>query len=291
MNAKACWAIACAATVVACAGQDGQDPTGTSERTSTTTSALDEEVQPIYVVVQSEGDVCQPGTAACGVARIRAVNERGRPRLVRLDESGLGRAAIEQMADAQDGALVLRGVLAGDDHDGARPPTFSVLEAWRGMPGVEASPDSAYVRVEMNDGHLFAQFLDEDRRHPIGSVSFAAGVEPLGNGDWLTSRVLAHYALVAGTFDRGTLEASQVFVHLPDVVGPCPMLIIRCEQGTVATYDRDANHCLRPTGCVSRGMCPMYIPACDEGYTLASWASKPDGCAAFACDPSFIDVH
>ncbi|HEX8789523.1 MAG TPA: hypothetical protein VF765_01130 [Polyangiaceae bacterium] len=295
MKAKACWAIACAATVAACAGQDGRDPPSESEPTSTT-SALDEalakpgKVQPIYVLVNSAEDVCTP-TAACGLARIRPVNERRRPELVRLDESGLSRQAIEQMAGAQDGTLVLRGVLARDDGERARLPTFTVLEAWRGMPGVEPSRQSAYVRVEMSAGHLFAQFLDEERRQPIREVSLASGVAPVGNGDWLASRVLGHYGLVAGTFDRETLEATQVFVHLPDVPGPCPMLIVRCEEGTVATYERDANHCLEPTGCVSRGICPMYIPACASGYTLASWASKPGGCAAFACDPAFVDMH
>jgi hypothetical protein len=296
MNPKTCWAIACAAAVAACAGQDGQDPAGTSELASSTTTALDENprqpggVQPIYVVVQSDFDACG-SLPACGIASIRELNRRARPQLALLDESGLTRSAIDQMAGAQDGTLVLRGVLHRDDRDEARVGTFVVFDAWRGMPGVEPSPSSAYVRVEMNDGHSFAQFLDEERRHPIGSVSVAAAAPPLVSQAWLESRVLGHHALVAGTFDGETLDATQVFVHLPDVVGPCPLLIIRCEEGTVATYERDANRCLEPTGCVPRGVCPMYVPMCGSGCTLTSWSSQPSGCPAFACDPSFVDRY
>lgn len=296
MNAKTCWAIACAGAVVACAGQDGQDPAGASELASSSTTALDESPrqprteQPIYVVVQSEFDACG-SLPACGIASIRELNRRARPELALLDESGLTRSAVDQMGGAQDGTLVLRGVLHRDDRDEVRVGTFEVLDAWRGLPGVEPSPSSAYVRVEMNGGHLFAQFLNEERRHPIGSVSVAAAA-PVGVSQaWLESRAMGHYALVAGTFGGETLDATQVFVHLPDLVGPCPMFIIRCEEGTVATYERDANRCLLPTGCAKRGACPMYLPACGPGYTLTSWSTQPSGCPAFACDPSFVDRY
>jgi hypothetical protein len=86
-----------------------------------------------------------------------------------------------------------------------------------------------------------------------------------------------------GTFDGETLDATQVFVHLPDVVGPCPTMIIRCEEGAVATYERDANRCMVPTGCVKRGFCPMYMPTCGSGCALKSWSShRPE--AGSRCD-------
>lgn len=296
MNTKIHGAIVAAALLAACAGQDGQDPTGGTESTSAAASSLDEsvsrpgEAHRVYVIVQSEFDQCRP-IASCGLAWVREVNRDGRPWLVMLDETSLGRTAVEQLAGAPDGSLVLRGVLGGDDRDRARIRPFAVLDAWRGMPDVEAPPESAFVRVEMPDGQLVARFLDSERWHPIASVSMSHAGLPFVSRDWLESRVLSHYALVAGTFDGKTLEANQVFVHLPDTVGPCPGLGIRCEPGTVATYERDANRCVIPTGCVPMGPCPMLIPACSAGYTRASWASQPNGCQAFACDPSFIDLR
>ncbi len=296
MRTKIHGAIAGAALLAACAGQDGQDPTGGPGSTSATASSLDEsisrpgEAHAVYVTVQAEFDQCRP-IASCGLAWVRAIGSDERPWLVMLDETGLARAAVEQMNGAQDGALVLRGVLGGDDRDRVRIRSFAVLDAWRGMPGVDALPESAYVRVEMHDGRLVARFLDSERWHPIRSVSVADAALPFVSRDWLESRVLSRYALVAGTFDGQTLAANQVFVHLPDTWGPCPGLGIRCEPGTVATYERDVNRCVLPTGCVPRGPCPLLIPACAAGYTRASWSSQPNGCQAFACDPSFIDLH
>jgi hypothetical protein len=297
MRSKAYWAIASAAMLAACAGQDGQDPTtGAPESTSTTSSSLDEsaatpgKTESVFVTVEAEFDRCEP-LASCGLAWVREVGTPARRWLVLLDESGLGSGAVEQMNGAQGGGLVLRGVIGGQDGDDARIRTFAVLDAWRGMPDVEARPESAYVRVEMRDGQLVARLLDGERQHPIRSVSVAGAATPWVSTDWLESRVLSRNALVAGSFDGDTLAASQVFVHLPDSWGPCMALAIRCEPGTVPTYERDANRCLNPTGCAAPRMCPLFVPACDAGYTLVSWPSQPKACLAYACDPSFIDVH
>lgn len=296
MIKTACCAIAGAALLAACAGQDGQDPGGGGETIARSTSSLEPGTQQpgiaesIYVTVQAEFDRCSP-IAFSGLAWIREVNEHRRPMLVALDESGLTRTAVEQTAGAPEGALVLRGVLGGDDADGTRLRTFTALEAWRGMPDVEAGAESAYVRVEMHEGNIVAAFLNGDRRHEVRSVSVDHAALPFVDRDWLASRVMSHYGLLAGVFDRDVVEVTQVFVHLPDVPGPCPELRIRCEPGTVPTYERDANRCLIPAGCVQRGRCPMYIPSCQAGYDLQRWPSRPSACDAFACDPSFVDVH
>lgn len=60
------------------------------------------------------------------------------------------------------------------------------------------------------------------------------------------------------------------------------------EDGLTATYTRDANLCLEFDACVAPGICPLYRPACAEGYVLASWPAGPDACPAFACDPAFL---
>jgi hypothetical protein len=54
------------------------------------------------------------------------------------------------------------------------------------------------------------------------------------------------------------------------------------------TYTRDANLCLDFAACAAPRACPDLIPACAFGYTLAAWPAAPNGCPAFACDPSFI---
>jgi hypothetical protein len=62
-----------------------------------------------------------------------------------------------------------------------------------------------------------------------------------------------------------------------------------CPDATpVTTYTRDANLCLDFAACVTPGVCTLAVPACAAGYTLESWASGPQGCAQYACDPSFI---
>jgi hypothetical protein len=39
--------------------------------------------------------------------------------------------------------------------------------------------------------------------------------------------------------------------------------------------------------CVKLGICPLYMPHCTDGYTLAAWRTEPNGCFSYACDPSF----
>jgi hypothetical protein len=61
-----------------------------------------------------------------------------------------------------------------------------------------------------------------------------------------------------------------------------------CDEGNVRIVTRMASRCYLERGCVHPGMCPMYMPACAEGYTLTTWSAPPRGCNAFACDPSFL---
>jgi hypothetical protein len=66
------------------------------------------------------------------------------------------------------------------------------------------------------------------------------------------------------------------------------MPIMACPDSTpVRTNTRDANLCVNPSGCVATPFCPLFLPSCNEGYTLSSWTGAT-GCLTFACDPAFI---
>jgi hypothetical protein len=39
---------------------------------------------------------------------------------------------------------------------------------------------------------------------------------------------------------------------------------------------------------VKPGICALYMPFCEAGYTLASWQTSPSGCNKYACDPTFV---
>jgi hypothetical protein len=217
---------------------------------------------------------------------VREVNRDEPLRTVSRFVSELESGALEQTGGAGKGELLLRGHFGTAERRASAVP-FTILEAWRGLPGVAPSPRDRYVAVDGQGDRLEASLLNRGGEHLIGSVSVAECAPRLVDPAWLTARVLAHGALIAGRLDGGILEAGQVFIRLPDYAGPCPGLRMLCGDRT-ATYERDANRCLEPTGCVERQFCPLFRPQCDPGYRLVSWASRPDGCPAFACDPGFL---
>jgi hypothetical protein len=134
---------------------------------------------------------------------------------------------------------------------------------------------------------LVAHVLDSAWSRVIGSVSLT-GLPPSVDSAWLSGRVQGGGAIVAGRFDGWTLQAAQVFLRLPDVVGPCPDFVYWCGNET-PTFTLGADRCMVPTGCAVRGVCPEYLPACEPGYDLLSWPSQPHGCPAFACMPAWLD--
>lgn len=298
MKTTAIQAMVGAALLAACAGQDGQDPAGTSESVSSTTSSVDEapsstgEASSVYVMLEAARDRCDQ-RSSCMLAWAREPNTDRPPRLVWLDERALDRDTLDQMAGASDDQLVLRGTF-GEERTGPehadRARTFTAVEAWRAMPDIAAQPGAAYVLVDTVGPVHVAAWVDTSRRQAIGWLSVTAASAALVDGGWLSSRVFSHQAIVAGTFDGMTLEASQVYVHLPDAPGPCPDLTMVCPGNLITTYERDDNRCLVPTACVRPGICPMYLPACETGYDRAAWPTTPNGCSAFACDPAFVDA-
>jgi hypothetical protein len=202
-----------------------------------------------------------------------------------FDVSQLPGGAIEQANGGGD-ALIFRGRFGPvDDRRGA---TFIASEAWRGLPDVESPATDPVVAIQTVDGALVAHPLNESSETVLGTLSVSGFAPPLVETTWLTSRVLAGGALVAGEVHGTTLEASQVFVRLPDRVGPCSDVLPHCEGDEVPTFERDQDLCLVSTGCVVPRACPMYRPECAPGYVLAAWPSQPGGCLSFACDAAFL---
>lgn len=282
--------IVCAAIVVAgCGGPDDGEIKATATGASSDMASTSGKSTPPPPSVEGtfvalERCNVQIGTS-CSAYWVREVNT-AIERLVSLDVSQLGDDAIQQ-ADGGGDTLIFRGNIDGPTEDTA-PPTFVVLEAWRGLPDVSAAAGQTVALVEGMDDALWAMPVNGGAELPIEAVS-VSGVGPgLVDPAWLTSRVLAHGALVAGELQGTTLQASQVFVHLPDVPGPCKDIRVDCGPGKLPTFARNGNRCLVPTGCVAPSPCPEYRPVCAPGYVLDEWPSPPRGCAAFACDAAFL---
>jgi hypothetical protein len=132
-------------------------------------------------------------------------------------------------------------------------------------------------------------WLNFTEAETVQTVSVAQAAAAWVDAAWLRDRVLAHGAIVAGDISGDTLDARQVFLRVPDAVGPCATVTApACAEGMVPTFDRDDNRCLVPSGCSRPGMCGMFLPVCAPGYTLHTWIGGSPACPAYACDPSFV---
>ena len=210
----------------------------------------------------------------------------------------------EDQADvtgAGDFEVVLFGKL-GPVETSFHTRPFLVTSAWRGMPTVKfTEPVDAFYRVSSASIRCITAPCPSLRASKLHStstilhhdldVSRASLVSVDQN--WLTARTVDKDALVAGRFvtvgQQRVLDASQVFVHLPDQTQSCPRpALARCPAGQVNVWARDENRCLLPAGCGGGGACRMAVPACSDGYSLASWTGGPFGCTQYACDPAFL---
>jgi hypothetical protein len=202
-----------------------------------------------------------------------------------LDVSKLSHAALEQAAGAASGELVLRGQV-GPVRNGTSLPTFVAFEGWRGLPGVSVAGSDSYSSIQTTSGHLVASAVNGKEKNILETVSLSAFLPLNVDTAWLHARILEHGALVAGHIDAATLYAAQVFVRLPDVIGPCPDYEIDCHD-KAATYSRDENRCLIPTGCAVPENCPIDLE-CRAGYRAVLWRTQPAACTSFDCDPAFL---
>ncbi len=283
------------------------DPTAAGEETAVAEESVGRDAisgdvlsaitPPRYYTVRRDLRRCRH--PICGGWYVTEVNAGGRAvyvSTVDLSRAGLGEGQLD-MLDAPDQDLVLRGMLGVPDEGYQR--TFTVLDAYRGMPGFAPAPGDGFYTVRCRTEACrtaTALLVDTTFRDVIDGVSVDRVLAPLVQEDWLVDRVVHHDAVVAGHLSGAmttndvvgsVLEASQVFVHLPMTSGPCLLQHHVCWEGRVPTFARDADLCLQFEACVDPGICPMVEPACAEGYRLASWPAGPDGCLAFACDPAF----
>ncbi|MFL5318376.1 MAG: DUF6748 domain-containing protein [Myxococcaceae bacterium] len=229
--------------------------------------------------------------------------------VARLDLSATGLSDVDQakVTGAGDFELVLRGKLGPID-TATNTRAFLVTEAYRGMPGVTAlatdtfyqaghrSPQITCITAPCNN-EVATSLNHSSTKVYFTSYSVKGASKQWVDQNWLASRVEEHGAIVAAHFSNGqsyaggpekVLDASQVFIRLPEHVGPCMMLMEpHCDTGKVSVYTRTQDRCTLHTACVQPGMCPMFMPACEAGYTLMSFRSGKNACNSYACDPTF----
>jgi hypothetical protein len=229
----------------------------------------------------------------CGGYFVHDLNRRTEDKYVAsLDVSALGWSVEDRermIGGAEDDAVVVKATLGPPDPANATRALL-VLEAYRGMPGVHAAEMHAYYTMGWEEGPAYEAYkVNTAWSGPCDSVGIEAITPPLLDRTWLGDRAL-HGAIVAGHMKSRTMDASQVFVRLPDRVGPCPYFYEpKCDEGQVISYTRTAQRCLVPAKCVTPAICPLYVPQCAPGYRHTSWMNPSTACATHACDPAFVN--
>lgn len=284
----------------ACAVTDGSAETGAVGE------AVDE-MSVSFVTLRADLSTC--AAPLCGGYFVHDVNrQRAEQYVSRLDfEASLPADVIDDVRSAPLGELVLRGHVGRQETRSHSRP-FVVLEAFRGMPGVTPRAGAAFYQVSARKPPIaclvapcpneIASLLNTNVAGEFDRVAVDRAALSWVDKGWLSSRVAAHGAIVAGMFEEGAhfpggfeqvLDASQVFVRLPEHVGPCPASpVLTCMARTIAVQERTEDRCITQVACVTPGICPLLAPACPAGYSLTSWTAAPHGCPAYACDPSFI---
>jgi hypothetical protein len=220
-------------------------------------------------------------------------------------KSGLSASEIAKATGAAAGEVVLRGTLTRQDSK-THTKNFVVLDAYRGMPGRTPNSGDALFTVAGNgkvcvaapcNSFTATKLNSSAQPKDFSNLSVASAAAAFVDQTWLNDRVVGGGALVFASLVSGeklaagtekVLDATQVYVHLPEGPGACPHHVIACGSGQVQVFERDTNRCVISTGCMAPGMCSMMMPSCPAGYTLSSWRSDSNGCNAFACDPTWI---
>ncbi|MFO0601178.1 MAG: DUF6748 domain-containing protein [Myxococcaceae bacterium] len=223
-----------------------------------------------------------------------------------FDFTGSGLTEEQQQVVTSGGnfEVVLYGKL-GALKNGYRD--FVVSSAWRGLPGVTFTEgkDSFFRASNVSIQCITAPCpsMKASKLHSTSTTLFhdltvERASKPFVDQNWLVSRITDRDALVAGVVRDGAqvgagvekvLDATQVFLKIPDALGPCgrPALPL-CASPRVNTFVRDTNRCTFAGSCVKPGVCAQFVPACAEGYSLQQWTGGPNACPQYACDPSFL---
>jgi uncharacterized protein DUF6748 len=223
-----------------------------------------------------------------------------------LSRAGLDAQDEQALRAAPAEELLFKARLSAPDKRGLR--TLLVKDAWRGMPGIvpaakdvifsvaPRSPVRTCVAAPCNN--QVGTQVASGKTSELSRVSVQGAAHAFVDQQWLQNRVATRKALAAAHVASGAkltagtevvLEASQVWLHLPESAGPCAaQKEAACGAGQVQAYQRTADRCVEPVGCVTQGICPMMTAACPEGYARTQWVSAPNGCAVAACDPAWL---
>lgn len=221
--------------------------------------------------------------------------------------AGLNDAEKNAVLEALDGEVVLRGKLGKVDA-ASRTRAFLVSEAWRGLPGVRVSATDVFYAVDSRAAVVrcasapcmseTAKSLNSTTQRPFSSYAFRRALKPSVDEMWVRHLVMNRGALVAAQLKNGApmtvgndvvLDVNQVFIKLPERRSEqCPPLpLAPCPDGLENVFERTAERCEYPAGCVTPGMCTLGFPSCEAGYALQGWKEAPHACTAYTCEPDF----
>jgi hypothetical protein len=261
-----------------------------------------------YVTLRRDTRKC--AAPMCGGFWIRDANKTTKERYVSgldFSLSGLSESDIDIVNAAPPEELVLRGKLGPIESTFDTRP-FLVSEAFIGMPGQTAEDGATFYLAKDHDPPIqcfaapcnngIATKLNTTQKTPFTSYAVDKAAATRVDQVWLTDRVETRGAIVAAKIRAGqkypagteqVLDASQVYVKLPLSLGPCGKPYVpSCPTGQVPTFKRGVDRCTTFDSCVKPGVCPQYVPACDDGYMLVSYTSAPLACNAYVCDPDFL---
>ncbi|MCU0663109.1 MAG: hypothetical protein MUC50_12380 [Myxococcota bacterium] len=261
-----------------------------------------------YVSLRRDTRKCM--SPVCGGYYVRDINAHSSEQYVSaLDfrASNFNQSTIDKVTEASTSELVLRGKLGAVElvHHTRK---FHVSEAYRGMPDVTVRAGSVYYKTAVRSPAIscFAAPCPNEVAFKLNSTTttnfsrfdVVDAAKPHVDQDWLVDRAQVHGALIAGVIVNGTrypagyekvMDASQVFVKLPDAIGPCPARPEPNCDPLASTYIRNADRCVTFNTCADHSRCPSLQPAlCAANYTLTSWSTNSTSCIKFACDPTFL---
>ena len=205
-----------------------------------------------------------------------------------LSRAGLDAGTQQMVRAAPAEELIFSG------HLNSSGRALIVKQAWRGMPGIVPAANDAVYSLQQagSSGAAVASDMISGKTASVAQLSVAQAAKGFVDQGWLANRALRHGALVAGHLDSSGLSASQVWLRLPETVGPCPAVHQQaCGAGQTQSYVRTADRCLVAAGCVTPGICSMMRPSCSDGYLASTWTTAPNACLATACDPAWVVVH
>jgi hypothetical protein len=251
-------------------------------------------------VVSLRRDTRRCAAPLCGGYFVRDVNRTGAEVYVRdLDftRARFDAQTRDDVIGAPDGDVLLRGRLGPID---VRSNTRALLalEAWRAMPGSTARSGDVLYRVDRSLCQLPTCRRWRATRLNVGTFGdfyeLLGGTmpSPMVDAAWAINEAYTRNALVLGTVRYArvaypVLDASRIFLKLPQRADCAAPSVPRCPSGTVRTFERGLDRCLRPGACVRPDNCEPERVVCTDGYVPRTWVGAA-GCTRGVCEPAFV---